>query len=62
MPLFDFKCKCGRELKDKFVKSASAVVECPECGEGMTKQLAAPGDFKCNGSGFYKPGANFKTK
>lgn len=62
MPMFDYRCECGHEEKDKFVKSSVATVECPKCGAGMKKQLAAPGDFQSKGAGFYKPGANFKTK
>jgi putative FmdB family regulatory protein len=59
MPVFDYRCECGHE-QEKFVQSAEQLVECPKCGAVMKKQLAAPGDFKCKGDGFYKPGANFK--
>lgn len=62
MPMFDFKCgDCG-EVIEKIVSSATPAIECPKCGGKAEKQLSAPGDFTCKGQGFYKAGANFKTK
>lgn len=62
MPMFDFKCgDCGATI-EKITSSSTPAVECPACGGKAVKQLSAPGDFKCVNGGFYKPGANFKTK
>lgn len=62
MPLFDFKCgDCG-EVIEKIASSATTEVECPRCGGKAVKQLSAPADFQSKGAGFYKAGANFKTK
>lgn len=62
MPLFDFKCgDCGATV-EKITSSSTTAVECPACGGKAVKQLSAPGEFTCKGQGFYKPGANFKTK
>ena len=62
MPMYDFRCnECGKQM-ERITSSTTQVTECPDCGGKMERQLAAPGDFVCKGSGFYKPGANFKTK
>lgn len=62
MPMFDFKCgDCG-EVIERIVSSATPAIDCPACGGKATKQLSAPADFQSKGAGFYKAGANFKTK
>lgn len=62
MPLFDYKCNDCGETSEKIASSSTLAVECPKCGGKAEKQLSAPSDFTCKGQGFYKAGANFKTK
>lgn len=62
MPMYDFCCvECGHEA-ERITSSTTQVTECPKCGGKMERQLSAPGDFSCKDGGFYKAGANFKTK
>lgn len=62
MPMFDYKCvECGK-VTEKITSASTANIECPNCGGRAEKQLSAPNDFICKGQGFYKAGANFKTK
>lgn len=47
MPIWDYKCKCGKDLKDHMVAGIKEVVTC-ECGEVMERQ--------CNFKPFIKTG------
>lgn len=44
MPIYDFVCKCGAELKNELAK-IDEEISCPECGETMVRQMGAPNIF-----------------
>ena len=37
MPIYDYECDCGKEVKDEFVKSWETKVKCPNCKKDMRK-------------------------
>lgn len=41
MPIYDFKCKCGKEKLDHMVQSFTTEVKC-DCGKKMHKLLSRP--------------------
>ena len=38
MPIYDFKCTCGEQITDKFVKSWETKVTC-KCGKVMNREF-----------------------
>jgi predicted nucleic acid-binding Zn ribbon protein len=41
MPIFDYKCKCGKEKLNKLVKKHDETVKC-DCGKKMYKKICSP--------------------
>jgi putative FmdB family regulatory protein len=43
MPIYDYKCACGEELRDWPVSRREDLdVVCPSCGGKMVKQMSLP--------------------
>lgn len=58
MPLYDFKCECGKVL-ERFEKMSTEEIQC-ECGKTAKRQIGAPhAIFK--GEGFYETDYKRKT-
>ena len=42
MPLYDYRCNCGKFVPDVFAKVDEYKVPCPACSKPMERQLSAP--------------------
>lgn len=58
MPIFEFKCKCGKKL-EKFVKKPIKTTKCPSCNRRMTR-IISPTNFKLKGPGWAKDSYGLK--
>lgn len=47
MPMYDFKCSCGRVEKNQFFHTwKDSYMKCPNCGRNMDKVIGLP-SAKC---------------
>lgn len=47
MPIYQFKCKCGKEV-EKIVKIGTKEIKCPVCN-GTADKIISPSSFIING-------------
>jgi len=57
MPVYLYKCKCGKEVERFFTTISKGMksIPCPDCGRGMTRTPAL-GSFSLKGKGWFKDG------
>ncbi|MFO7676530.1 MAG: zinc ribbon domain-containing protein [bacterium] len=50
MPIYEYRCKCGREVEDlRKVSEADAECLCPDCGARMERKLSAHSGVRMGG-------------
>jgi putative FmdB family regulatory protein len=42
MPLYEFRCRCGRKREEFFFVAEEKVLKCDQCGCTMSRQFTAP--------------------
>jgi len=55
MPIYTYKCECGRECEKLFLSINDKKIDCKDCGRTM-KKVPALGSFRLKGKWFATTG------
>lgn len=61
MPLFDFKCKSCKHVKEYLVKNSDPAPFCDQCGH-PTERLIGKSSFHLKGTGWYETDFSGKVR